>query len=252
MLTILMPINGRGRAFAERGYTFPKPLIEIAGEPLIELVVRNLVPDEPHRFVFVCRRESIANYALAEVLQLISPNCKIVSSVGDTGGALCSALLGIDYIEADQELLIVNGDQIIDMKIHKFLAAARDSRVGGSIITFPSTHPKWSYVRVSETNDAELVTEKKPISRDATAGIYYFRRGGDFLFAAQRMMLKGTKTANEYFVAPMFNELILKGMRISVFRISRNQMHSLGTPEDLESFRKRANSIKELSEDDDA
>jgi NDP-sugar pyrophosphorylase family protein len=251
MLTILMPISGRGRAFIERGYTFPKPLIEIAGEPLIEVVVRNLVPDEPHRFVFVCRRDSIANYALADVLQLISPSCKIVS-IGDTGGALCSALLGIDSIEADEELLIVNGDQIIDRKIGEFLAAARESHADGSIITFPSTHPKWSYVRASESNDVELVAEKKPISRDATAGIYYFRRGGDFLFAAQRMMLKGTRTANEYFVAPVFNELILKGMRISVFRIARHQMHSLGTPEDLESFTKRANSIKELTEDDAA
>ena len=40
MIRIVVPMGGEGRQFVERGYTFPKPLVEIAGQPLIELVVR--------------------------------------------------------------------------------------------------------------------------------------------------------------------------------------------------------------------
>jgi NDP-sugar pyrophosphorylase family protein len=252
MLTIIMPLSGRGRAFQEKGYTFPKPLIEVGGMPLIEIVVGNLVPAEPHKFVFVCRREVLDQYALADVLQLISPGCRVVSSYGETGGALCSVLLGIEHLDPEQELIIANGDQYIDSGIDAFIASARNSGVDGSVLVFPSTHPKWSYARISESGDVEMIAEKRPISRNATAGIYYFRCGRDFLQGAERMILKGTKTAAEFYVAPVFNELILAGKRVSTFHISRKGMHSLGTPEDLEVFAKHINNQQELNVDADA
>ena|SRR2546422_702444 len=245
MLRIVMPLSGRGRAFVEKGYTFPKPLIEIVGRPLIEIVVRSLTPKEPHRYVFVCRMEHLARYAMTDVLRLLSPGCTVVSSFGETGGALCSVLLAIDYIEPEDELLIANGDQYITHSIDDFLEATRQSKAHGAIVTFPATHPKWSYVRTSEDGDVEMVAEKKPISRDATAGIYYFRRGRDFLDAAERMMLKGTTTANEFYVAPVYNEMILEGKRVAIYPVLRTQMYSLGTPEDVEAFTKIAPTLLE-------
>jgi NDP-sugar pyrophosphorylase family protein len=252
MLTIIMPLSGRGRAFVEKGYTFPKPLIEVGGMPLIEIVVSNLALAEGHNFVFVCRREMLDQYALADVLRLISPGCHVVSSYGETGGALCSVLLGIEHIDSEQELIIANGDQYIDNGIEAFIASARDSGADGSVLVFPSTHPKWSYASISESGNVEMIAEKKPISRFATAGIYYFKRGRDFLQGAERMILKGTKTAAEFYVAPVFNELILAGKNVSAFHISRKEMHSLGTPEDLDVFVKHFNYQMENNSDADA
>ena len=154
---------------------------------------------------------------------------------GSTAGALCSVLLGAEYLDDDSELLIANGDQLVDEGIDRFLAAARADGSDGCIMTFPSTHPKWSYVKVID-GEVLTVAEKRPISSTATVGLYYFRRSRDFLEAAERSLLKNASLGGEYFVSPAYNELILMGRRITVYPIGREQMHSLGTPEDVKAY----------------
>jgi NDP-sugar pyrophosphorylase family protein len=239
MMRIVVPMGGEGRQFVERGYTFPKPLVEIAGQPLIEIVVKNLTPSCPHQFVFVCRREHVQTYALGDVLQLIAPGCRIVTMAKPTAGALCSVLLGMEHLEHEDELLVANADQWIDASIDDFLSAARTSRWDGAIMTFPNTHPRWSYARV-ENGLVVAVAEKQPISRHATAGLYYFRRGVDFVRGAERMLFKNASLSGEFYVAPVFNELILAGKRVGMFPIAAAQMHGLGTPEEVERFQTHA------------
>ena len=147
MIRIVIPMGGEGRHFAERGYTFPKPLVEIAGAPLIELVVKNLTPAEPHEFVFICRQEHVQKFALGDVLRLIAPGSRIVTMGKPTAGALCSVLLGMEHLTHQDELLVANADQWLDASIDDFLAWARLSRLDGALVTFPNTHPRWSYAR---------------------------------------------------------------------------------------------------------
>jgi NDP-sugar pyrophosphorylase family protein len=235
MLQIVIPMSGEGRQFAEQGYTFPKPLVDIAGRPMIEIVVRNVTPREPHRFVFICRKEHVERFALADVLQLIAPQSDLILLDQPTAGALCSVLLAADRLSEDSELLVVNSDQFVDASIDVFLAAARQVEADGSLIVFPSTHPKWSYVKV-EDGSVVAVAEKRPISRNATAGIYYFRGSRNFLKAAERVILKNAAVSGEFYVCPVYNELILEGQAVTIFPIAREQMHSLGTPEDVKTF----------------
>jgi NDP-sugar pyrophosphorylase family protein len=236
MFNIVIPMGGEGKRFAECGYTFPKPLVEIAGRSMVEIVVQNLVPKEAHRFIFICNRDHLDKYALGEVLHLISPGCRIVSIRGQTAGALCSVLLAMEYLDSDDELLIANADQFVEISIDDFLMHARKPDTDGCIMTFPATHPKWSYAKTDDRGEVLMVAEKRPISQHATTGIYYFRRSSDFVDGAEQMILKNTMTAGEYYVCPVYNELILKGKKITVFPITREQMHSLGTPEDVASF----------------
>lgn len=235
MIHIVMPMGGEGKRFAERGYTFPKPLVEIAGKPMVEIVVHNLTPSEPHRFIFICRQEHLQRFALGEVLNLIAPENRIVPMQSPTAGALCSVLLGMEYLQNEDELLVANADQFVDVPIDGFLAAARAGKWDGYIMTFPSTHPKWSYVK-TEGDHVVTVAEKQPISRNATVGLYYFRRSRDFVAAAERMLLKNATVSGEFYVAPVYNELILKGKKIGIYPISRDQMHGLGMPEDVDAF----------------
>lgn len=235
MIHIVMPMGGEGKRFAERGYTFPKPLVEIAGKPMVEIVVHNLTPSEPHRFIFICRQDHLQKFALGDVLGLIAPENRIVSMRSPTAGALCSVLLGMEYLQNEDEVLVANADQFVDVPIDGFLAAARAGKWDGYIMTFPSTHPKWSYVK-TEGDHVVTVAEKQPISRNATVGLYYFRRSRDFVAAAERMLLKNATVAGEFYVAPVYNELILKGKKIGMYPISRDQMHGLGMPEDVDAF----------------
>jgi len=235
MLKIVVPMAGEGKRFAEYGHTFPKPLVEIGGRSMIEIVVGNLTPKEKHQFVFICRREHVQRYALADVLRLIAPGCKIAVMHDSTAGALCSVLLAMEHLNDDSELLIANSDQFVEEDIERFLATARAGTADGCIMTFPSTHPKWSFVKVVD-GEVLTVAEKRPISPLATVGLYYFRRCADFLAGAEAMILKNASRDGEFFVSPVYNELILKGMRITTHPIAREQMHSLGTPEDVEAF----------------
>ena len=239
MIQIVVPMGGEGRQFAERGYTFPKPLIEINGQPLIEIVVKNLTPSRAHQFVFVCRQEHVQSFALGDVLQLVAPGCKVVTMAKPTAGALCSVLLAMEHLSQENELLVANADQWVDVSIDRFIAAARASEWDGSIMTFPNTHPRWSYVR-TENGLAVQVAEKQPISRHATAGLYYFRKGADFVRGAERMLFKNASFSGEFYVAPVYNELILAGRRVGIFPIDASEMHGLGTPEEVERFQARA------------
>jgi NDP-sugar pyrophosphorylase family protein len=235
MLKIVVPMGGEGRRFIEQGYTFPKPLIEIDGRPMIELVAENLTPKGPHEFIFICRQEHLDQYALADVLRLVAPGCRVVSMREATAGALCSVLLASNHLGGDEELLVANADQIVDVSIDSFLADSRNCSADGSIVTFPSTHPKWSYVKL----EGELVVaaaEKRPISLHATAGLYYFRRASQFIAAAERMLLKNASLRSEFFVCPVYNEFVLAGLRVTTFAIDRHAMHSLGTPEDVKRY----------------
>lgn len=235
MIHIVVPMGGEGRKFIERGFTFPKPLVEIDGRPMIELVTENLTPSEPHRFTFVCRQDHLQTFALREVLELIAPGCRVVSMRSPTSGALCSVLLAAEHLSAGDELLVANADQWVDVAIDDFLSKARAGAWDGYVMTFPSTHPKWSFVKI-ENGMIVAAAEKRPISKHATVGLYYFRRCADFLAGAERMLVKNVNIDGQFYVCPVYNELILMDKRLSHYPIAREQMHSLGTPEDLDAF----------------
>src|SRR4051812_34794103 len=236
MLQIIVPLAGQAQRFQERGYTFPKPLIEIGNQSMIELVLRNLAPPEPYRYTFICRKDHLVEFHLGEMLRLLEPGSRIIPLERDTAGALCSVLLAIDELDLEADLLIANGDQYIAEGLPAFYAACRKPGSDGCILTFPASHPRWSFVKTAADGRVTAVTEKRPISKQATAGLYYFRRAGDFVAAAERMLIKGLTTSGQFFVAPVYNEMILEGKQITTSHLEEGTMHSLGTPEDLNAF----------------
>ncbi len=236
MLNIVIPMAGEGRRFKEAGYSFPKPLIDVKGKTMIERVVTNIKPLSDHRFIFICQKKHYDTYDLYNVLRnSTNGHFEVVKLDGITGGAACTILTASKHIDNEDELLIANSDQIVDIDINRFLEAARTSGNEGLIMTFESSHPKWSYARIDKGLVVE-VAEKKVISKNATVGIYYFRKGKDFVESASSMIVKNILFNSEFYVCPTYNELILKGKRIGIYPINMADMHGMGTPDDLEDF----------------
>lgn len=234
---IVVPMAGMGRKFKEAGYAFPKPLIDIGGKTMIELVTGNIKPKENHRFVFICQREHYTMYDLHNVLKNATGNkFDVVPIMGQTKGAACTVLCGIEHINNDEELIIANSDQVIDFAMDDFLREARKKDADGMILVFESNHPRWSYARTNSKNLVLETAEKKVISNNATAGIYYFKRGSDFVKAAQSMIFKDCHHNNEFYVCPAYNELVLEGKRIYIYKIDAKKMHGLGTPEEVKEY----------------
>lgn len=240
MLNIVIPMAGKGSRFHDAGYAFPKPLIDINGETMIEVVIKNLKPQCDHRFIFICQKEHYEKYDLHNVLKNATGNKFVVVLLsGITEGAACTVLTAAQYINNNDNLIIANSDQFIEFDINDFINESRKGDKDGLIMVFKASHPKWSYARTSDSGKVLEVAEKKVISDKATVGVYFFEKGSDFIEGAQAMIHKNTRHNNEFYVCPVYNELILKGEEVYTYNIDADKMHGLGTPEDLDMFLKK-------------
>ena len=233
-MKILIPMAGEGSRFAKEGYTFPKPLIDVNGKPMIQAVVENLSFDA--EYIFLVRSEHIKKYnGLVYTLKQIANNrCQIVEVDKLTEGAACTALLAKKYINTDEDLLIANSDQIIKYSKQNFISLKKLTKVDAIVFTFNAVHPKWSYVKVNNDGFVEEVAEKNPISNIATCGIYWYRKGSDFVFAAESMIQKNIRVNNEFYIAPVYNEMISNHKTLIPFYV--DEMYGIGTPEDLNIY----------------
>ena len=233
-MNVLIPMAGEGSRFAKAGYTFPKPLIEIFQKPMIQIVIENLVLDA--NFIFLVRKEHDEKYNVSSLLKVISPNCKIVFVDKLTEGAACTTLLAENFINKNDPLLIANSDQFIEWNSSKTLYELTNKEIDGGIIVFKSIHHKWSYAKTDDNDIVTEVAEKNVISDNATVGIYFWKKGSDYVKYAKQMIKKNIRVNNEFYVCPVFNEAI-KDKKI--FKIKKiDKMWGLGTPEDLEFFNK--------------
>lgn len=238
MLNIVVPMAGRGSRFANAGFTLPKPLVPVHDVPMIELVIANVRPKVPHKFVFLCLKDHLDRFALDAALRRWAPSSEVVEVDGITEGAACTVLLARHLVDNDAPLMIVNSDQFIEADISAYLDRMEEGRFDGLIMTMWADDPKWSFVRLDQGGRVVEVVEKKVVSNEATVGIYNFRHGRDFVRSANRMIETGKRVNGEFYVAPVYNELIAEGRSVGYYNVGRvgQGMHGLGTPEDLRLF----------------
>jgi dTDP-glucose pyrophosphorylase len=134
---------------------------------------------------------------------------------------------------------MANSDQYVDWDSNEFMYSMIGDTVDAGILTFKSTHPKWSFVKLDDDGFVNEVAEKNPISDIATVGIYYWNKGSDYVKYAEDMISKDIRHNNEFYVCPVFNQAIEDSKKVKIFNIDSDSMWGLGTPEDLDRFLKR-------------
>lgn len=231
-LNVLIPMAGLGSRFAQKGYTFPKPLIDVNGKPMIQVVVENLNIDA--NYIFVVQKEHMEKYNLTHLLNLIAPNCKVVEIDGLTEGAACTTLLAKEFIDNDNPLLIANSDQYIEWNSNETLYSFSNNNIDGGMLVFTAVHPKWSFAKLDSSGFIEKVAEKDPISDIASVGVYYWAKGSDYVKYAEQMIQQDIRVNNEFYVCPVINQAINDNKKFKVSYVK--EMWGIGTPEDLETF----------------
>lgn len=236
MLNIVVPMAGHGSRFSKAGYALPKPLIPVHGVPMIRLVIANLTPKLPHRFIFICQEGHLESFPLEEQLREWAPGCEIRCVRSVTEGAACTVLLARDLIDNDMPLMIANCDQYVEVDINRYIASSEG--FDGYIMTMVAADPKWSFVGFNSEGGVCRVVEKEVISNEATVGIYNFARGRDFVMAADEMIANDLRVNGEFYVAPTYNQMITRDLEIGTFSIGSVEqgMHGLGIPSDLDAF----------------
>ena len=237
MINIVIPMAGAGSRFAKAGYEKPKPFIDVDGKPMIVRVLENLAYQDA-RYILIARKEHIEKEA--ELVAQIEKEFNAIFIPIDklTEGTACTVLYARKYINNDEQLLIANSDQIVDMNIADFIDDCKDRNLDGSILTFIDDYkdPKWSFAKLNENNLVIEVKEKVVISEFATVGIYLYSRGKDFVDASIDMIIENDRVNNEFYTCPTYNYAIKDGSRIGIYNIEFEQMHGIGTPEDLNIY----------------
>lgn len=240
MINIVIPMAGLGSRFSSAGYDLPKPLINVWDTPMIQVVLNNLTPKEDHRFILVAQRKHVAQYNLKSILEgFNNKNIEIVEIDGLTEGQVCTVLKAKGLIDSSTPLLTANSDQFIDFDVNLFLKEARERDLDGLIMTMESSSSKWSYARVNERGLVVETAEKKPISKEATTGIYYFKEGSFLVSYAEEMIKENVRVNNEFYTCPVYNYMIKDNKKVGVYNVGIDGisgMYGIGTPEDLEIF----------------
>ncbi|WP_113651709.1 glycosyltransferase family 2 protein [Pedobacter namyangjuensis] len=243
MLKIIIPLAGSSELFANAGYYYPKPLIEVKGIPMIQTVLNNpLLLDVEKSFIFIIKVEDAKKFHLDSTLRILAPNCEIIKIDNDTKGALCSVMLAVDKIDPQDEVLILNGDQVIDEPLGQIYKYWKKLDAPAGLITFTSVHPRWSYARLIDGIVVQTA-EKNPISNYAIAGAYYFKVASAFFSAAFRSIKEGVHLDGMFFISPVVNQYVLNAENVFAYKIDNKKYHLFYSPQMLQEYERNFQNI---------
>lgn len=234
MTNVLIPSMGKSMFFKDN--YFPKPMIEIDGETMLEKVVANFRTLKERHFIFVFEKKDCGEFHLDESARILTePNEDVIVLDNETAGALCTCLMAVECINNENALMIANSDQIIDIDYNEIIDNFEKQGADAGIITFDSVHPRWSYAKIVDGLVVE-VAEKRPISKHAIAGFYYFKHGSEYIEAAKRVILKDNQINGRYYNSSAINEIILMGKKVGFYNIEREKYHSFYSPDKIKEY----------------
>ena len=210
------------------GSQVSKPEFDIAGEKLIERITSTYRSDN----TFLATRDKSIK---------LSENTNTITSVpiGNTTGALISALIAIRDCDLNLPIFIAPGDALISKKNYdEFCTQSLQSNQDISLIIFDSQNPKYSYVRMLDEKLVE-VCEKKVISSKATTGIFYFNTAHLFIECAEWAIMNNIQTNGLFFLAPALNYAVVKGLNPYLFQIDENDYYRFSTHDEAVVSEKR-------------
>lgn len=234
-LNIVIPIAGPDKDTTNTGYI--KSLQEIQRKTILQYAFESLQPIKAKNFIVVIKRNDVNRYHLDNVVKLLRPEAKVIVAEGETMGAACTCMLAVDHLDMDAPLLITGADQLLIVPTNQIIDNFTERRLDGGVVIFDDIHPRWSFVKLDEEGFVIEAAEKRPISRNATAGFYYFKKAAYFFEAAKKMISKNASVNGSFFVCPSFNEMILQQMSIGIYRIDKEQYYSFSHDSGIEAYK---------------
>ena len=235
MLNIVVPMAGVSSFFDTKRDGFPKVFFEICGRTMLELFVENFSPLKNKRFIFIAKEEDNDRFGIDEALRNLAGEQSLCLCIkNETQGMLCTAMLAAEHIENDTPLLIVNCDQIFNERLDDRLEMM--GKFDAGVLSFESIHPRYAYVLCDASNLVLQAFEKKPVSKNAVAGFYYFKSGKLFMEAAKNTIRKENHFEGKFFIAPALNELILKNKKVLNIPINKDKYFTFYSPKKIEEY----------------
>lgn len=233
-MVVVVPMAGRGSRFSEKGFETPKPLIEVAGQPMVKWAIKSLETVKFDRIVFVALEEHEEAYDITGMLKNYSGwRTEFVFLPDVTNGQLETVLKAQKFFDGEEDILIAAADSYILSTIGQDILKNPKQCAGLiSVISLPGDH--WSFAKTDEMERVIEVAEKKRISSHCSTGLYYFSRANDLVQQGSAMIKNDERTRGEFYVTPVYQKLIDRGKMIRISHAS--EMWDMGTPEAKAQF----------------
>ena len=239
----LIPLAGRGKRFADEGYTTPKPLIPVSGKPMIVQAAAALPRAEQQ--IFVCLQDHLNTAPLKQALKQAYPHASVIGINAVTEGQACTCAIGLNNVAPEAPVTIGACDNSMLFDRKKYEALRDRADVDAIIWTFknhPSakTNPQmYGWVITDDQNKAVGVSVKKAISSTpekdhAIVGAFYFKKAAHFTAGLESLYKNNIRINNEFYVDSLCGELIKLGLNVYVFEV--DFYVCWGIPNDLRTF----------------
>ena len=239
-LHIIMPMAGEGSRFAKAGWTTPKPLIELNGQPLFKHAISSVSADGIQmKYSFIVRQEHIDKYAIDKGIKAFLSEANVFSVMQTTRGAVETCLMAESAIDDEDAVIVMDCDLEFRSKtfieiIKDILSQSVDKANGGALVSFESDLPKYSYAEVGEDGLVKRTAEKEVISNHALCGAYFFSTGKRFKEIAHQLLNEPEFKKPEYYVSLLYNYMLAEGEKVQLAPME--EYYSYGTPEELQQF----------------
>jgi NDP-sugar pyrophosphorylase family protein len=244
---IIIPMAGKGERFRAAGYTEPKPLITVEGKPIIRHVVEMFSPKED-LFTFVCNDDDYEKFGLEAFLGKVATRAKVIpikyEKFGPVWGVL-QALEKEDFIDDGEQTIVNYCDFSAWWDYRDFQKAVSNPEWDGCITAYRGFHPHslgttmYGYLRCGDGGRLLEIREKECFTANrmgefASAGTYYFKRGGYVRKYFQEQWDRKIQKNGEYYVSLCYNLMARDGLGVYPYELER--FLQWGTPEDLSEY----------------
>ena len=233
-MIVVMPMAGRGSRFEGHGYERPKPLILVNGVPMFVTSLASIKDVEYSSLVIVALKEHEEAFGISNYLKEYGiEKARLVLIEEVTQGQLCTVLAANDFINCEEDVLIIGSDTIVDSQIGADIKnKPQDCKGIISVADMPGD--RWSFAAIDETGKVTEVAEKVRISPHASTGMYYFASGREFVEYSNSMIANQETTKGEYYVIPVYQKMISRSEYVGIS--TANAMWDLGTPDALKEY----------------
>jgi glucose-1-phosphate thymidylyltransferase len=208
-MKVVIPLAGFGTRLRPHTWSKPKPLVTVAGKPVLGHIIDDLLPLQPEEFIFIYGwlGEQIERYVNDTYPQL---QARYVEQAELKGQAHALSLVR-EHVRG--ELLIV----FVDTLFQADLGALRRLDGDGAIFVKEVDDPRRFGVVVLDERGFITRLVEKPATMDnrlAVIGLYYFRRAEALFTAIDELMARNIQTKGEFYLADAINLLLEAGARL--------------------------------------
>ncbi len=214
-MKVIIPVAGVGTRLRPHTYSQPKPLIPVAGKPILGFIIDRMVKAGFTEFVFVIGYlgEKIESFVRENY-----PDLRAQFVVQNKREGLGHAIyLTRAFVQAGEEMYIVLGDTIFDADIESVMSSP-ESALGLKRVDDPRD---FGVAEVEEDMRITRVIEKPSIPKSnlALVGIYKIRESDQLFQALEQIITHGYKTQGEYHLTDALMLMIKDGTIFRGFKI---------------------------------